>query len=276
MIRRPGNADWLAVWTWASLATLLVLGWSLHRQREQALSVSCAASLRLPLEKIAARYRAEHGVAVHLQFGGSQTLLSQIEAAPGADLYLPADQSYATLAQRKKLADAATPLAEMQAVILVAAGNPKEIHSWRDLLRDDVRVALGNPDQAAIGAAVREALAAEGNWMSLEQAIRARGVLKPTVSDAAMDAALGAADAAIVWDVVARQYPQLETVRDAWLAERVRGRIVASVLTQAARPAAAKRFVEYLASPTGGQPVFQEFGFQQLSNASSAAQQGVP
>ena len=276
MIRRPGNADWLAVWTWASLATLLVLGWSLHGQREPALAVSCAASLRLPLEQIAARYRAERGVAVHLQFGGSQTLLSQIEAAPGADLYLPADQSYAALAQRKKLAGAATPLAEMRAVILVAAGNPKEIHSWRDLLRDDVRVALGNPDQAAIGAAVRAALAAEGNWMSLEQAIRARGVLKPTVSDAAMDAALGAADAAIVWDVVARQYPQLETVRDAWLAERVRGRIVVSVLTQAARPAAAKQFVEYLASPTGGQPVFQEYGFQQLSNASSAAQQGAP
>jgi molybdate transport system substrate-binding protein len=60
----------------------------------------CAAGLRKPMSEIARHYEEEFGVKVHLQFGGSGALASQLELA-GGDLYLPADQSYIDSAREK-------------------------------------------------------------------------------------------------------------------------------------------------------------------------------
>ncbi len=44
------------------------------------LTVFCAAGMRYPMEKIVQRYKDEYGVTIQVQYGGSNTLLSQIEA----------------------------------------------------------------------------------------------------------------------------------------------------------------------------------------------------
>lgn len=262
MKHRAGKIDWLTAWSCGSLAVLASLAWGLRGDSTPALSVACAASMRAPIEQIAAAYQAAHGVDVQVQFGGSQTLLAQLEAGPAADVYLPADDWYAELARQRGVAGAPTEIAAMHAVIIAADGNPLQIRSWRDLLRDDVRVALGNPDQAAIGRAVRGALLVQGNWSVLDEAIRARGVYKPTVSDAANDVALGAADASIVWHVVARQYPELVVVDDEFLRTSVVGRVAASAVSGSRRPADAGQFVEFLASAEVARAAWREFGLQ--------------
>src|SRR6185295_3519130 len=58
------------------------------------LLVYCAASLKTPMEKIAADYERASGTRVELSFGGSQTLLASIDVTKRGDLYLPADDSY--------------------------------------------------------------------------------------------------------------------------------------------------------------------------------------
>src|SRR4051812_1905763 len=54
----------------------------------------CAAGLKAPVEAAAKAYELEFGVPIQLQFGGSQTLLANIEISKRGDLYLPADDSY--------------------------------------------------------------------------------------------------------------------------------------------------------------------------------------
>ena len=111
----------------------------------------CAAGMRYPVEEIVQKYEAEYGVQVNLQYGGSNTLLNQLEVNKSGDLYLAGDSSYIRLAEEKGLTAEAFPLALMKPVIAVQVGNPKNIKGIDDLTRDDVKVALGDPDAAAVG-----------------------------------------------------------------------------------------------------------------------------
>jgi len=71
----------------------------------------CAAGMRYPVEQIAAKYEAEYGVRINLQYGGSNTLLSQLEVNKTGDLFLAAEASYVRLAEEKGLTAEAFPLA---------------------------------------------------------------------------------------------------------------------------------------------------------------------
>ncbi|MFM7918605.1 MAG: substrate-binding domain-containing protein, partial [Planctomycetaceae bacterium] len=63
------------------------------------LSLFCAASNRAVLEPIRERYERETGHRVQIQYGASQTLLSQLRVAGVADLFLPADDSFLKIAR---------------------------------------------------------------------------------------------------------------------------------------------------------------------------------
>jgi molybdate transport system substrate-binding protein len=221
--------------------------------------VYCAAGVRKPVEAAARAYEREHGVRVQLQYGGSQTLLTNAKLANTGDLYVPADDAYVELARNEGLIAETAALATMRPVLAVRRGNPKSIRSLADLARDDVRIGLADPKAAAIGKVVADALAAAGKWSPIERRVT---VTKPTVNDVATDVHLGTIDAAFVWDATVRQMPgQLEAVADV---PELRGRVSTvsgCVLKTAADPAAAGRFLRYLSSSDRGAPQFEAAGF---------------
>ena len=55
------------------------------------------------MEKTVEDYASEFGRQVDIQFGPSQTLLSQMEVSAVGDLYLPADDSFLEMAREKQL-----------------------------------------------------------------------------------------------------------------------------------------------------------------------------
>lgn len=223
----------------------------------EPLVVYCAAGLKPAVEAVASDYQRERGVAVQLQYGGSGTLLNNLKVARRGDLFIPGDASFIQLGQSNALLAEVLPLSRMRAVIAVARGNPKGLHSVRDLVRDGVRVSLGNPDSVAIGTVARTALTASGDWSAL--AARAL-VFKPTVNDVANDVKLGAVDAGIVWDVTLQQYPELDVVKVPEL-ETARSEVAACVLRSSAQPTEALRFARYLAARDRGLLRFREAGF---------------
>jgi molybdenum ABC transporter molybdate-binding protein len=217
--------------------------------------------MRIPVERIAAEYEQQYGVHVQLQYGGSNTLLSQMEVSQVGDLYLAADEMYIDLAQDKGLVREAIPVARMRPVLAVAAGNPQGVSGIKDLLRDDVRVALANADQAAVGREARALLRETGQWSELEQHVRAHGVFKPTVSDVANDIKLGAVDAGIVWDATAAQYPEIEAIPVPELEPGV-SLISVGVMSRSKQPTTALRFARFLAARDRGLRYFSDAGFQ--------------
>lgn len=62
----------------------------------------CAASNQAVMEEIRREYEAETGRRVVIQYGSSQSLLSQIEVSGTGDLYLPADDSFLAMGRKKK------------------------------------------------------------------------------------------------------------------------------------------------------------------------------
>lgn len=225
------------------------------------LTLFCAAGLRQPVEQIVADYQREYQVAVRVQYGGSNTLLGQIEAGGVGDLYLAGEETYAEVARDKGLAREVLPIAVQRPVIAVERGNPKKITGLDDLLRDDVRVALANPDQAAIGRLTRQLLESTGTWARLADQVTQRGVFKPTVSDLANDLKLGTVDATILWDATVAQYPELEAISSSDL-QSAGARVVVCVLTSARQPTAALRFARYLTAKDRGLPAFKAKGYE--------------
>jgi molybdate transport system substrate-binding protein len=265
-VHRPGrlHGPWRSFLGSVLLLALLVglMYWQAHRWQpsvpSEPLVVYCAAGLKMPVEAVAKQYEEEYGVPVQLQYGGSQTLLANIEVSRQGDLFLPADDNYLQLARGKDLLAESIPLARMNLVLGVSRGNPKNLHSLDDLLKDGIRLAQANPDAAAVGKLSREVLQKSGHWDALKAHTL---VFKPTVNDVASDIKVGAVDAGIVWNATVAQFPELEAVTLPEFAGAT-AHISAAVLKNSTQPTAALRFARYLAARDRGLPELARNGFE--------------
>ena len=231
--------------------------------RPKTLLLYCAAGAANPVTAVARDYEKESGVRVEIQFGGSGTLLNNIRLSRLGDLFLAADSSYLEIARKNGLMAETVSLARIRPVLAVKKGNPKSIRTVQDLLRADVRAALANPEAASIGKQTQLLLIQTGEWPRMEEAVRTRGVFKPTVNDVANDVKLGAVDAGIVWDATIRQkdYANCLDAIELRGSEAFIQEITVGVLRQSAQPTAALHFARYLGARDKGLPVFARMGF---------------
>ena len=280
--RRNGNLAWklLAglVVVSAAIVLLLFRGSPVSRTRQAQqpprLLIYAAAGLRGPAEKIAASYETEYGIGVDLQFGGSNTLLNQMQVNKfeTADLFLAADDYYTAKAVADGLAAEVLPVAQQRPVIAVRNDSVLQIGSIRDLLAPAIKISVTDPEQAAIGRAVKQALeavAVDGGtlWSQLAEHVTKNGVFKPTVIDVATDVKLGAVDAGIVWDSTVAASGFRESLKAIPIPEfeSIDELVSLAVLTSSRQPTAALRFARYLAASDRGLPVFEESGLRPVA-----------
>src|SRR5262249_26649653 len=140
------------------------------------------------------------------------------------------------------------PLAQMAPVLAVRKGNPKNLRSLDDLLRTKARLAQANPDAAASGKLVRQALQKIARWEGVRKLLV---VEQPTVNDVANDIKIGAVDAGFVWDTTVKQYPDLEMVPLPEL-KGLAANVPVAVLRGSEHPTSALRFARYLAARDRG------------------------
>ena len=224
---------------------------------KRPLFLYCAAGIRPPVEEAAGDYQRQYGVEVQVLYGGSQTLLANIEASKRGDLYLPADESYINLTRAKGLVKESLPLAHMTPVLAVPKGNPKSLHSLDDLNRAGVHIAQANPEAAAVGKVTKAGdesrpMGRIGKEYRRYQADRERRGQRHR------DRRRGPG---FVWDATVRQTPQLEAVNLPEFAD-VHALVAVGVLTTSEQPTAALRFARYLAARDKGLPLFQRDGYE--------------
>lgn len=240
----------------AALVALVIVQRSHGGDTTRSITVFCAAGLKKPVEAIAQQYREELGIEVSLQYGGTGTLLSQLQVAKLGDLFIAADDGSLADARKLKLIAEVVPLVVQHPVVAVKKGNAKGIRALSDLTRADVKLALANPDSASISKVTRTLLAAQWDAIAAKAA-----VMKPTVTEIAADLQLGAVDAAILWDSTVPQFKELEAVELPELTKH-RENASAAVLAACTQPQEALKFARYLAAPDRGGKVFLQHGFQ--------------
>jgi molybdate transport system substrate-binding protein len=246
---RCGSANREVIAIVASIALFVILAAQLIprtpttdiQSTRPPLVVYCAASNKSVLEAIRRDYEQEFDTALQIQYGPSQTLLASLEVSGSGDLYLPADDSYLGMARDRDLVAEEFELAQMQAVVAVAQGNPRRIDKFADLLRPKLRLSQANVEATAIGKLTHEALVASGQWKSLHSHTT---VYKTTVNEVASDVKVGAVDAGIVWDAVLHDYPALVGIAIPELAA-VRANIGVAVLKSSTQPRPLSNAREY-------------------------------
>jgi molybdate transport system substrate-binding protein len=218
--------------------------------------IYCAAGLQPPVSEILSAYEAAHHIKFATKFAGSGSLLSEIRVA-GGDLFLAADRLYLTQADQMKLVTEVVPIAYQYPIIVVPKGNPQRITGLSDLLKPGVRLSLADPQRAAIGKVVSGILDRDGRWAALWK----RAVIqRETVNEVANDVKLAAADAGIVWNVTAVQYPDLEAIHVPEF-DRSKNEIAVGLLSTSKDPQAAHEFIRYLTDPSEGRRVFARHGY---------------
>ncbi|HUG19862.1 MAG TPA: molybdate ABC transporter substrate-binding protein [Planctomycetaceae bacterium] len=267
------NSLWTLLLGAVSLIVVLVLllkqGPPSRNPEQETINFYAAAGLRVPIEEIADEYESKFGVTLEIQYNGSNTLLNQLQTDKftEVDLYLAADDFYTDKAVELGLAADTMPIALQRPVIAVRKDSAKKIETLDDLLKEDVVVAMANPDQAAIGKATRMQLqkfkiGETDRWEQLETHVTESGVFKPTVNDVANDVQIGAVDAAIVWDstvampnykddLVAVPVPELDSDPNL---------VSIAVLRSSRNKPAAYRFARYLTARNKGLKTFEKYG----------------
>src|SRR5262245_26003131 len=148
------------------LFLLLIFGFlaGCGNRKEDSITVFAAASTREVMERLAADFEKESGVAVTLNFGPSSGLARQIEHGANADLFLSADESWADYLANKDLVAERRDLLTNKLVIIVPAENSPTIKTLADLTQPEIRrIALAGSAVPA-GMYARKALQTAGLW----------------------------------------------------------------------------------------------------------------
>jgi len=224
------------------------------------LAVFAGSASKPPLDEAAAAFEKKTGVKVYLTYGGSGTVLSQMELAKTGDVYIPGSPDYMVKAEKKQIIDPATTkiVTYLIPAICVQPGNPQNIQSLADLTKPGLKVGIGNPDSVCVGLYAVEIL--DSN--KLLESVFPNIVTQATSCDTtATLISLKAVDAVMGWSVFQDWDPQnierilIEPEQLPRLAY-----IPAAVSTFAKDKVLAAQFIDFLISPSG-QDIFKKWGY---------------
>lgn len=170
--------------------------------------VAAASSLQFALPEVAARFEADTGRSVRLNFGSSGNFRRQIAQGAPFELYLSADEAYVEALEREgHTVGAGTLYAIGRIVVIAPAGDPAGIVDGSLTALGEAldagtiqRFAIANPEHAPYGVAARQALESAGLWGD----IRPRLVQGENISQTARFALSGEVGGGIIAYSLAR------------------------------------------------------------------------
>jgi molybdate transport system substrate-binding protein len=201
---------------WVRISALLLVAaagmTAFWAERKRSIEVMIGSAAEPPMKEICALFERTTGTKVLAHYGGSGALLAQIEVARRGDVYFPGSSDFMDKAVAKKVVRPQDPgvVVYLVPAITVQKGNPKGIHSLKDLARPDVRVGIGRPEAVCVGLYGVQVLESQG----LLEAVRPRIVTEAeSCEKTATIVSLGLVDASLGWRDFGNWDPaRLETV----------------------------------------------------------------
>jgi len=176
----------------------------------KGLLIYVGSASKPPMEKIAAIYSKKTGIKIHIIYGGSGTLLSEMILSKRGDIYMPGSSDFMSLAEEKGIIikKSIKRIAYLLPAISIPKDNPKHITSITDLAKKGVKIAIANPESVCLGLYAAEIID------SLDKSLRSKirnNIVNYTgsCSKTATAVALSQVDAAIGWRVFSYWNPDL-------------------------------------------------------------------
>ena len=241
------------------LAILIGVVMSAVSARAETVTVSAAISLKESMEQIGRAYEATTGDVVRFNFDASGRLAQQVRQGAPVDAFVSAADREVDALAKDKLVDVGTrrTVAGNALVLVVPADGKGGPTSLADLARTTGKVAVGDPRSVPAGLYAEQTL----TNLKLTDAVRPRLVLGQNVRQVLTYVRRGEVEAGLVYATDAKSAGDAVRVvatADADTHDAIE--YPAVVVTNSAHAAAAKRFLDHLATPAA-RAVLQKQGF---------------
>jgi molybdate transport system substrate-binding protein len=224
------------------------------------LMVFAGSASKPALDEAAQVFKQQTGIQVYMTYGGSGTVLSQMELSRTGDIYIPGSPDYLAKAEKNKVVDMSTAkiVAYLIPSICVQSGNPENIQSLSDLAKPETKVGIGNPTTVCVGLYAIEIL--DYNHLLAEVS---KNILTQAAScdNTATLISLKSVDAVMGWSVFHDWSPKyIDTV---YLKPEQIPRLAyipAALSTFTKNRESAGAFIDFLTSKPG-QDIFKKWGY---------------
>ncbi|HLE29379.1 MAG TPA: molybdate ABC transporter substrate-binding protein [Anaerolineales bacterium] len=230
----------------------------------QTLTVFAAASLTGAFAELGKGFEVAHpGVNVAFNFGGSQSLRTQLEQGAVADVFASANEEEIQAAVASGLINGEDVqiFATNRLIVILPQDNPARVERLEDLARPGLKLVLA-AEEVPVGKYSRDMLDKLENQFGVrfKASVLANVVSsEDNVKQVVVKVQLGEADAGIVYTSDAVAAPELKTISIP--AEyNVTAAYPIAVLAASPHSALAKAFVEYVLSAEG-QGMMGKWGF---------------
>ncbi len=222
------------------------------------LQVSAAASLTDALNEIGEHYESKTADRILFNFAASSVLARQIEEGSPADVFFSADEQKMDDLQKKGLIlnETRKSLLSNSLVIVVPFDSNTTVKDAQDLTKSNWRIALAEPESVPAGIYAKRYLQNVGLWSKVIDRII------PTENVRAALAAVesGNVDVGIVYKTDASISKRVKIAYEIPRKECPRISYPVAVIRGSQNTAAAKGFVDYLASKDA-LGIFEKYGF---------------
>lgn len=242
--------------------------------------VFAAASLRDVMEALGRSYETASGDEVFFNFAGTNVLARQIAAAPGADLFLSADETWMDFAaDAGRLAEGSRrDLLTNRLVVVTSDARAVRLSDPCALASMPFKyVAMGRPDGVPAGAYARAWMTAHDcGGASLWQTLETRIAPAPDVRSALGLALAEPNVVAIVYHTDRLAFAdRLRVLYEVPPGEGPVIRYALARIADAPHPEAARRFYAYLTGPEA-RAIFEHYGFVPIAGAPSSPTSILP
>ncbi len=216
--------------------------------------VFAASPLKAAFTLLAGRFQTDNpGATVDFDFATSSQLANKLAQGANADIFASADSAQMDTVVKAGLTESdPVNFATSTLVIVTAPGDPKQIHSFADLAKPGLRVAVC---QSPVPCGVATQLIEDHTGVQLNPATE-----ESTVSAVLTKVTSGEADAGLVYLADARNAGDAVTTVDFPESTSAVNVYPIAILKHASQPALAQKFVNLVTGPIG-EKVLNQAGF---------------
>lgn len=171
------------------------------------LRVGCGTSMRPPVEDLAKLFEKETGAEALRNYGGSGTVLLQIEESKEGDVYICHDP-FAYTCEDKKISERWHTVAYLEPALAVPKGNPKKVKGLKDLLRPGLSLGLPDRNYSTRGKILWQIFERSG----MAEEMKKRKPYESRTHDLINQLKLGTVDVAVLWDAPVKAMPEFEAI----------------------------------------------------------------